>query len=252
MLNPDTRVAICCYEGDHRQVVQSLGLYAHHQCPITVLSPEDSKVEITHPALDITNLSAGKRAHIMQESLDRQREHLKLLLTFPEKYFFIHDADSLCLDPKIPAYIYAEPDLVWSNVQPDAIPEHQPEFPPDWPHVAFQPPYFLSRKTIEALLAVADKVTTSLVMPFIDFYMVQLTMAAGLGWKNYLTGVSVCMSPQEDEVLDAIKADVYMRGMKIGLARIRAGANIIHSVKNPLGARIALQEYQLYLKGKSQ
>ena len=251
VFNPDTRVAICCYEGDQHQVVQSFGLYAHHHCPIVVLSPEDSKVNIAHPGVDITNLSAGKRAYIGQDSLDREREHLKLLLTFPEKYFFINDADSFCLDAEFPNYLYAEPDHVWSNVQPDGIPEHQPHFPPSWPHVAFQPPYFLSRKTIEAMLAVADRITASPMMPFIDFYMVQLTMTAGLSWKNFLSGVSVCIAPQEGP-LDAERAGGYERGLKIGLAHVRRGANMIHSVKNPLGARLVMQEYQRYLDSRAR
>src|ERR1035437_5005933 len=135
-MNEDTRVAVCCYEGDGHQVIEALEFFLHHECPLTVLAPEDSKVDVNYPG--VTNVFAGKRAYLGQDSLDRQVLHLKALLQFPENHFLIHDADSVLLDPKIPDYLYAEPDVVWSNQVNDAIPEHQSSFPEGWPHVAFQ------------------------------------------------------------------------------------------------------------------
>jgi hypothetical protein len=245
MLNPNTRVAVCCYDGDQTQVIHNLGLYLHHECPLVVLSPEDSKAEIRYPGIE--NRYGGKRAYIGQDSLDRQRRHLELLLEFPEDHFLIHDSDSLCLDPKIPAYLYAEPDLVWSNLVIDAIPEHQAYFPEGWPHIALQPPYFLSRKTITAMLAVAESIVASPCMPFIDFYMVQLTCTAGLPWRRFENCVSCPISAQIGKKMSQAQREIYDTGFKIGLEHVRKGANMVHSVKDPVSANALVAEYKRYL-----
>jgi hypothetical protein len=228
-------------------------MYLHHECPLVILSPEDSKATITYPGVE--NRYGGKRAYIGQDSLDRQREHLKILLTFPEHNFLIHDSDSVNLDPKIPDYLYDEPDVVWSNQVHDDIPEHQSTFPARWPHVAFQPPYFLSRRTIEAMLAVADGITASPVMPFIDFYMLQLTMAAGLPWKRFFDCVSCPIAidivahpvPNEHEI------EVYSNGFKIAMNLVRnKGANILHSVKDHRAMKELAEAHRLYLLEQRQ
>ena len=181
-LNPDTRIGVCCYAGDGDLVRGNRDLYLHHGCPVTILSPEDSPVVVE----GLDHRQGGKAAYIGEASLQRQAEHLRLLLEYPENHFLINDADSFVLDPKLPDYLYAEPDVVWSNQVNDDIPQHQATFPPGYPHVAFQPPYFLSRKTIEAMLAVKDQIVISHdMMPFIDYYMVQLTMTAGLQWRRF-------------------------------------------------------------------
>lgn len=234
-MNEDTRVAVCCYEGDGHQVRYGLSGWVHHGCPLLILSPDDSRVTIDVPGC-IESRYAGKRAYTGQLSLDRQRAHLSLLLEYPENHFLIHDADSVCLDPKIPDYLYEEPDVMWTNQVVDGIPGHQEFFPSGWPHVAFQPPYFLSRKTIKALLAVADdpRCQASPVMPFIDFYMVQLTMVAGLPWKRFLDGLSFPIS------IDPLKPnptprerEIYAHGYRLAHnAVLNEGANVIHSTKD--------------------
>lgn len=231
-LNPDTRIAICCYAGDAHQMF--LPLYTHHECPVTILSPDDSRAVIEEPGVECR--FGGKRAYIGQDSLDRQVEHLKILLGYPENHFMIHDSDSVCLDPKLPDYLYAEPDIVWSNQVFDNIPEHQGHFPSDWPHVAFQPPYFLSRKTIEAMLAVKDHpfCKASPCMPFIDFFMVQLAMVAGLPWRRFPECVSfgICADPLK--VSDDRRSQMYARNTAMALNAVRnEGVAIIHSVKDP-------------------
>lgn len=177
-MNEDTLVAVCCYAGDGTLVKANVGLYTHHGCPVVILSPEDSPVIIAGH----NYRHGGKRAYVGQDSLDRQRLHLELLLEFPEKYFLINDADSACLSPRLPDYLYAEPDIVWSMVAVDDDPD--PYTDPELPHVAFQPPYFLSRTTIERMLAAAPHVVTDPRLPNIDHYMVQLTYAAGLQWRG--------------------------------------------------------------------
>lgn len=246
-MNPHTRVIICCYEGDQHQIY--VPAYTHHGCPVTVLSPEDSQANVP----GVENRYGGKRAYIGQESLDRQREHLKIMLTYPEDFFLCHDSDSLCLDAKIPDYLYAEPDLVWSNQVFDNIPEHQGQFG-DWPHVAFQPPYFLSRKTIEAMLAVADdpRVKASPVMPFIDFYMVQLTMVAGLPWRRFLDAIScgITADPRKRGIIDPRLARTYAQNTEMVMNSVlHHGAVILHSVKDPDAAAMFLQARQHYLVG---
>jgi hypothetical protein len=187
-MNSDTRIAICCYAGDQHQVIKALGVYLHHKCPVVVLSPEDSKAEIRYPGIE--NRFAGKRAYIGQDSLERQRLHLELLLTFPENWFLVHDADSVCLKPELPTYLYQDPVTLWSNLVHDGIPEHQPAYPPGFPHIAFQPPYFLSRRTIEVLLTGTAGLQANPTMPFIDHYMVQLALQSKCPYRSFKDGAS--------------------------------------------------------------
>lgn len=240
-MNPDTRIAVCCYAGDQHYVIKALANYLQHQCPVVVLSPEDSKAEIRYPGIE--NRFAGKRAYIGQDSLDRQKLHLAELLKFPETHFLIHDADSICLSSELPQYLYDEPDHVWSNLVFDNIPQHAVEFDkrPGWPRVAFQPPYFLSRKTIQAMLAVADRpeVAASPIMPFIDFYMVQLTMVAGLSYRRFPHCVSCSDHPS-------------LSGTEIMSKQVREdGAIFIHSVKRPEVYQRLCRDRQEYLKRKA-
>jgi hypothetical protein len=242
-----TRVVICCYEGDAHQLY--MPGYLQHGCPVTILSPDDSRAIFDIPGVDCA--FAGKRAYIGQDSLDRQREHLKLMLTYPENFFLCHDSDSIALDAKIPDYLYDDPDVVWSNQVDDAIPEHQGEFPENWPHVAFQPPYFLSRSTIEALIAVGDHpdVQASSVMPFIDYYMVQLTMVAGLRWARFRDCLScpVAADPRKAGLLDPADVTTYTMGYQIALEGIGRGANILHSVKDPAAASRFIEARKKFL-----
>jgi len=187
----------------------NLGLHMHHGCPVTILSPEGAKVEIIHPG--VANRFGGLRAYTGIPSLERQRRHLEILLDFPEKYFFINDADSACLTPELPGYLYAEPDLVWSMVATDD--DLDPYLDETLPHVAFQPPYFLSRKTIEAMLASADKVVPDPRLLNIDHYMVQLAYAAGLPWRGLEKAVGGHFSTNAEHLavgINAVKNDGYI------------------------------------------
>ena len=246
-MNKDTRVAVCCYDGDAHQAIHNLGLYLHHECPLVFLSPADRPVVVNYPGVE--SRSGGKAAYTGIDSLTRQRRHLEILLEFPETHFMIHDADSFCLDAKFPDYLYAEPDVVWSNQVNDDIPQHQSTFPKGWPHVAFQPPYFLSRRTIEAMLATADQVVPSLnMMPFIDYYMVQLTMVAGLPWQRFQNCISCPISGDSNKKLSARDVATYEMGLRIGIRQVRhEGVNIIHSVKDAKAAQLLVEQRRLYL-----
>lgn len=190
MMNPDTHVAICCYQGDAVSMGSMMGLYAHHGCPVTVLSPEDSPVLI--PGVDCR--AGGKRAYIGQDCLDRMRIHFQILLNeTSENHFLIHDADSICLSPKIPSYLYAEPDVLWSNRVDNGIIEQQAGFPADIPHVAFQPPWFLSRATIAKILAAPAPIVNP-ILPFIDYWLVETAVRHGIPWKPLRDAISAPLS----------------------------------------------------------
>jgi hypothetical protein len=192
-MNPDTRVAVCCYAGDQHYVIKALDNYLQHECPVVVLSPEDSKAEIRYPGIE--NRFAGKRAYIGQDSLDRQRKHMELLLTFPEEYFLVHDSDSVCLTPELPHYLYEEPDILWSNLVNDDIPEHQAAYPEGFPHIAMQPPYFMSRKTVRALLTGTEGVIANPTLPFIDHFFPQLAWATKWPYRGFPDGASCSTDP---------------------------------------------------------
>jgi hypothetical protein len=252
-MNEDTRVINCCYAGDVHYI--NLPAMLHHGCPVTIMSPADSKAIIEHPGVDCA--FAGKRAYTGQDSLDRQHEHLKLMLTYPENYFLIHDSDSVMLTPRIPDYLYRDPDVVWSNQVDDGIPDHQAYFPSDWPHVAFQPPYFLSRKTIEAMVAARESghpfTNASPMMPFIDFYMVQLTMVAGLRWSRFRDCIScpITLNPISHPV-ERRRADtqaLYLRHIAMVYEGVsKRGVSILHSVKDPEAVDYFMQGYREYLE----
>jgi|SRR6478609_3515041 len=184
-MNIDTRVAICCYQGDANQVVSMMDIYRHHECPITILSPEDSPVLI--PGLDCR--AGGKRCYIGEDAILRMQRQLRILLDeTPETFFLIHDADSIVLDAKLPGYLYVEPDVLWSNVVIDEIPQQQAFYPEGMPHVAFQPPWFTSRSVIEKLLA--TDVPFNPDMLFIDHWFVQAAIAADVPWKHVEGAIS--------------------------------------------------------------
>lgn len=221
-MNDNTMVVVCGYSGDAHQIRTLMPYYLHHRCPILILSPEDSPILPTQLQIrkELGFRQGGKRAYIGQLSLDRQIAHLKLMLTMPPeyKYFLAHDSDSVVLDPRLPNYLYSEPDVLWSNIVSDAM--HDPHRPADypWPHLAFQPPYFMSRTTIERLLTVADSIKADPHTPFIDWCMMAWAVAAKIPYKNFPDGASCSTAPGE--------------GLRVMTELVdRSGRYIIHSVK---------------------
>src|ERR1019366_3006077 len=75
-MNKSTRVAVCCYAGDGKQVAGALPILLHHECPVVILSPTDEPFKIDHPGVE--NKTGGLRQYTGQLSLDRQREHMKI------------------------------------------------------------------------------------------------------------------------------------------------------------------------------
>jgi hypothetical protein len=233
MLNPDTRVVVCGYAGDAHQITSAMEMFTHHECPVTILSPEDARVEIS----GVDCRFGGKREYIGQLSLDRQREHLRILTEYPEEYFLINDSDSMCLSPKIPDYLYAEPDFLWSNLIVDNMDFRQKGYYPDgFPKLAFQPPYFLSKTGLRSLLACVEgeNIPANPKLAFIDHYMVQLAVKANFPWRNFLDGISCPISG------DLNSARVTWNACR------RRGVIMIHSVKDPKWWRPMVEAHRSY------
>jgi len=213
-MNADTRVAVCCYAGDQYRMITALGQILHHQCPVVALSPTDSPAVIRYPGVE--NRQNGKVGYVGQVSLDRMRDHLRCLLEFPEKFFLVHDADSLCLSPGLPRYLYQEGKL-WSNLLVNPYEEQWKYYPPGFPKVAFQSPYWMSRGVIERLLDVADTVKINPGLPFIDHYMVQLAVAAGCPFDGF-TGGFTGLTEDAGGVANVVEA-------------VSRGAMFVHAIK---------------------
>jgi len=191
-MNEGVRVVVHSYAGDVHQVRDALAQYKHHQAPLVILSPEDAPVEI-----DGTECrSAGLRAYTGRTSLERQKAHLELLLDYPEQWFLLHDSDSVCLEPRLPEYLY-EADTVFYNAAPtqrylasigDGGAEEWGALVPN----AFQPPLFMSRQSLERLLTVADQTMPQLPpwAQLIDWHFAIMAQAAGLKSRAMPDGIS--------------------------------------------------------------
>jgi len=175
--NPETLIAVCCYAGDKSLVERALPVHVAHGCPVVILSPLDSQVKIPPHICR----HAGRRAYIGAESWIRQREHLRLLLEFPHKYFLINDADSFCVSPKIPERLYSESEnTLWSNEVIEPRPHSSP-----YPKIACQPPYFLSRESLVKIIQAYRKVPVHPITPYIDYAMLAWACEAGLKHRAF-------------------------------------------------------------------
>lgn len=210
-MNDDTLIVVSGYAGDAHQMEELLPYYEHHQRPLLVLSPDDSPI----PTLGShVGVSAGKRAYIGQASLDRQPRHLLTALELPYEWYLFNDSDSICISPEIPSYLYEDPDVIWSNEVED---EREKGCHDPLPHIAMQPPYFMSRKILRELV-IHGAQTADPITPFIDWYMVQIAYAAGVPHRNFRDGV--CFSTLAEEHVQ------LMEGL------VRGGAKMLHSIKS--------------------
>lgn len=230
-MNDDTLVAVHCWQGDQHLVEAFMPQYQAHGCPIVILSPIDSPVRID----GVECRSAGKRGYFGQASLDRQREHLKLLLEYPQRWFLLCDADSFCLSPELPRYLYDSDNTIWANVVREMRPHKSP-----WPKQALHPPYFLARETIEKLLAVGP-VEAHEITPFVDWLMLVLACEAGVTYRSFPDGKSFPAwrhgaIPETKELGHDYVHEPTERGVD-GARRmahfVRQGTNFVHSVKHP-------------------
>lgn len=228
---PDKRTGLV---GDVPLVLEKLPYYQRHGHPVIILSPEDSPVVIDSPG--VTCRHGGIRQYVGQESLDRQRTHMKMLLEEPYDWFLMNDADSMCVSRDIPPYLYDDENVLWSNVVDAAYFDPNPARNPT--KLAFQPPYFASRSVLEKLLAVgpieADPVT-----PFIDWLMVVLAIEGGVPFKSFPDGVSFAAWSHGNS-----RGDVKMVNC------VRGGKVMLHSVKHQNVVARVVRAHDEYLSGR--
>lgn len=243
-----TLVVIHCWQGDKDNVIDFLPYHKRHKLPILILSPEDSPVVIEEPG--VTWHAVGKRAYFGQESLERQRAHLTYLLTLPYDYFLLNDADSICVEPELPSYLFTEENkgIVWSNEVPEFRPHQSP-----YPKIAMQPPYFLHRSAIEKLLTV--DVSAHPITPYIDWYMVALCEESKTPHKSFPDGASFPAWRREriretQQLGHDYKHEYNPNGSIAGDAmmqrRVREGAIFLHSIKHkPVMDMLVAQRRQM-------
>lgn len=233
-MNPDTLVTVHGYAGDLNQVRWHLPFYEHHKCPVVIFSPENSKIEKMGPHIC---RFGGVRAYVGPESLERQKIHMQMMLEYPHEFFLANDSDSFCLSPKIPDYVYEEPDVLWSNEVSDMMHKRPDTYA--LPRLAFQPPYFFSRSVLERLLSVADDNIPDPQTPFIDHYMMQLAVASECPHKNYRDGISC---PSTDPHSLSVMRDHVRNHGKI----------MVHSVKDNRVRKFLGADRDLYLRTKAR
>ena len=153
-MNEGTLVVVHCYAGDKHQVEAFLPEYLHHGCPVLVLSPEDAPVHIEHP--DVTCRSAGLAGWEGPQTIRRQIAHWKIIAEWPQKYLLLHDADSICVTPEIPDYLYSSPGGLWSNETGDN--SHLTYNSPlnMWNGECYVPPYFLTHDLLDKFIEAAE------------------------------------------------------------------------------------------------
>jgi len=219
-MNEKTLVSVHGYAGDQDQIKNFIKFYEHHQAPVIVMSPEDSKIVKVGPHIC---RHAGRRAYIGPVSLQRQILQLQVLLTYTDfDWFLMNDSDSICLTPEIPRYLYERPDVLWGNLVSDEMHPRKPDY--QFPRQALQPPYFCSRKILQKFVDVAPGLRIDPQTPFIDWQMRQVPHIGGFPVANFHDGVSC---PSTGAALGWMIQNIVDRG-----------AVMIHSLKTPR----ALQE----------
>jgi hypothetical protein len=230
MNNRRTLVSVHGYNGDAGQVKNLLPYYLHHGCPVVIMSPIDSPIT----SADLNNHQgliyrfSGQRAYIGDLSMERQKQHMKVLLEFKYDWYLMNDSDSFVLSPKLPESWF-EPDVFWSHEASDTCHTR----PADWPYwrLAFQPPYFCSRRTLEQMVAATALVTyESIDMKFIDHYLMRLAHAGKIGHRTFPRG---CSCPTN-----------HAEGKMHMTDQINHGGVTLHSIKTQEAIDLALDAYR--------
>lgn len=243
-MNENTAVVVCAYAGDLNQVETNMRLYRHHGCPVLVMSPTDGAITKDFGP-GVNNFWAGLKGWIGPQTLERQLLMLELALSAaPQEFFLFHDADSVCLSPEIPKYLYDNPHMIWSNEVLDTNPGESL-----LPKIALQPPYFFSRRVMQGMIHCARTgLPTSYIsgrtpegwpLPHptqcIDHYMLQLACGSGFPHFKFHTGAS--FETQSDHGLQTMS----------GLVRTH-GRVMIHQVKTERAMRQLVKDHSLYVQ----
>ena len=230
-LNPGLAVSVHCYQGDVSQVRMFLPLYEHHQAPVIILSPEDSPVVGIGPHHCYYE-GCGQVGYTGHHTWTRQKKQMQRLLALPQEFqlFLMNDADSFCLSPKLPKYLYEDDNTLWSNLVDDfRVPgtfSHGVHWPHDYhagmPQKAAQPPYVLHRKAMQKIVDAIDKVPLCPICPFIDWIMVAAPHIAGVKLARFHSCLSI--NTKTPEEISALEYSIVNRG-----------ATFIHSIKDKAG-----------------
>jgi hypothetical protein len=247
-MNPDTLVVVHCYAGDRQVVVDKLPVFQRHRRPVLILSPADSQVVINTPGVECR--TGGVRGYFGQGSLDRQRIHLKMLLDTPYQWFFLNDADSMCVSRELPGYLYGSHDTLWANV----VREPRPHDGAPYPKIALHPPYFAHRDVIARMVAVGQ-IKAHPITPYIDWLMMALAVEAGVHYQTFPDGVSFPAWKHNSIPETSAMGHNYVHnntGQTDGASKmvraVRNGANMIHSVKHPEVLAAILQAHDRRMK----
>lgn len=212
-MNEGILISVHCYQGDMDRVAMLMPVYEHHEAPIVILSPQNSPVALPRHICR----HAGRQAYIGQESLDRQIEHLKILLEYPFDYFLLNDSDSFCVSRVIPVELYAgSVGSLWSNEVEEPRPHKSA-----YPKIAAQPPYFLCRRAIEKILSVAPKIRAHEITPYIDWAMLAWACEAGLAHRAFT-------ELEDDSPAPKNFSDPWVT---LGFRICRRGAVMMHPIK---------------------
>jgi len=229
-MNPDTLVVVHCYSGDELLVQQLLPIFLHHECPVLVLSPEDSAVTIDNPRVE--NATAGKKGWKGEHTLYRQLEHWKLALQRPQSWFLLNDADSACLSPDLPPHLYADPNKFWCNV----LCHENEHLESDRPNL--NPPYFMHRIVLEAMVKRAEEMELPEGTDF-DGYNDQLAID-GFYTRLIINELHVSYENYPDG------ATTWPRGIQDLHDHVKSGARFIHGVKHSLDAQLMVNNYHVW------
>lgn len=182
----------------------------------------------SHPR--VTNISAGTNCYDGQANFDKHDEYFRILLKQPYEHFFVVETDSFCLSPELPKRFYQEPDVFWTYVHTEERPHKSP-----YPKIAFQAPWFYSRKTIERLLSVdRSKLQYHPATPYGDWFFMALCCESGVQFRHNLDGVSFMgwNADGNDEVPERARVPSYWRGEDFMEEDVLHGTILIHSVRH--------------------
>lgn len=193
-MNEGTIIAVNGWEGDRPLIEDLMWMHEQHECPIVVLSPNDSRITSMRGHICAW---AGEREWAGFKSLRRQIEYYRIMLTFPWNYCLFHDGDSVCLSPEIPRYLY-ENDVLWSNEISDMMHKRPDSY--FLPRIALQPPWFMSRKIMERLLRELDtSMPYNEQTPVIDWMLMAVCDTTGIPHRCFRNGFSLPTHPGAGE-----------------------------------------------------
>lgn len=235
-MKPNLLVVVSGYAGDGNQVSDFLPYYRHHGFPVLVLSPEDSPIVGLPEGLPwLSQRQVGLRGYTGPHTLERQRLSMGLLNSTSFTHFLWHDADSLCLSPRLPGYLF-DGNVLWNNEVLDTN-----KAPSLLPKLALQPPYFFNRAVLAGLLDGAKHPATSYYLGAdlsdadripvptgcIDHWMLQVAHGGGVEHRNFPDGAS--FETRSQHGLDTMIH--HVRDLR---------KRMVHSVKTKEAARILM------------